>query len=43
MECVCDDEMDINVDGFPFEHEYNLRTAWAVPRPVMSQDDREVS
>lgn len=32
---VCDDEMAISVDGFPFEHEYNLRTAWAFPEPVM--------
>ena len=32
---VCDDEMDINVGGFPFEHEYNLRTAWADPRPII--------
>lgn len=34
---VCEDEMDINVDGFPFEHEYNLRTAWAFPTSVMSK------
>lgn len=32
---VCDDEMAISVDGFPFEHEYNLRTAWAFPNPVI--------
>ena len=34
---VCDDEMGISVDGFPFEHEYNLRTAWAFPSPVISK------
>lgn len=34
---VCDDEMAISVDGFPFEHEYNLRTAWAFPSSVMSK------
>ena len=22
-------------DGFPYEHEYNLRTAWADPRPII--------
>ncbi len=32
---VCDDEIAISVDGFPFEHEYNLRTAWADPRPII--------
>ena len=32
---VCDDEMSVRVDGFPTEHEYNLRTAWAFPEPVM--------
>lgn len=34
---VCDDEMAFSVDGFPFEHEYNLRTAWAFPAPVMDK------
>ncbi len=34
---VCDDEMAISVDGFPFEHEYNLRTAWAFPAPVIDE------
>ena len=34
---VCDDEMAISVDGFPFEHEYNLRTAWAFPTPVIKK------
>jgi hypothetical protein len=34
---VCDDEMAISVDGFPFEHEYNLSTAWAFPTPVIQK------
>lgn len=34
---VCDDELDISVEGFPFEHEYNLRTAWAFPNIVMDK------
>ena len=34
---VCDDEMAISVDGFPFEHEYSLRTAWAFPSPVIAK------
>lgn len=34
---VCDYEISIKVDGFPFEHEYNLRTAWAFPTPVIQK------
>jgi hypothetical protein len=34
---VCDDEIAISVDGFPFEHEYNLSTAWAFPTPVIKK------
>ena len=34
---VCDDEMGISVDGFPFEHDYSLRTAWAFPSLVMEK------
>lgn len=34
---VCDDEISISVDGFPFEHEYNLSTAWAFPTPVIKK------
>jgi len=33
----CDDEIAISVDGFPFEHEYNLSTAWAFPTPVIQK------
>jgi len=33
----CDDEIAISVDGFPFEHEYNLSTAWAFPTPVIKK------
>lgn len=34
---VCDDEVSVRVDGFPFEHEYDLRTAWAFPNIVMDK------
>jgi hypothetical protein len=34
---VCDDEVSIKVDGFPFEHEYSLRTAWAFPSVVIEK------
>ena len=34
---VCDNEMAISVEGFPFEHEYDLRTAWAFPNIVMDK------
>jgi hypothetical protein len=34
---VCDDDFSSSGDRFPFEHEYNLRTAWAFPSPVIKK------
>lgn len=34
---VCDNEMSIRIDGFPYEHEYDLRTAWAFPAYVIGE------
>lgn len=34
---VCDDRFSVSIDGFPFEQEYNLRTAWAFPNEVIEK------
>lgn len=32
---VCDDFDEVTVNGFPYEATYYLRTAWALPNPVI--------